>query len=112
MKEDGWNTDPFELFIDDSGRMFGRGSTDDKGPILGWLNVLQAHKELRLDLPVNLKFCFEGMEESGSVGLDELIASEKDGFFKGVDAMCIVRISSFIHKLSDTICELSLTTIG
>lgn len=28
-KEDGWNTEPFELSEKD-GRMFGRGSSDDK----------------------------------------------------------------------------------
>jgi acetylornithine deacetylase/succinyl-diaminopimelate desuccinylase-like protein len=33
--------------------------------------------------------CFEGMEESGSEGLDELIEKEKDAFFKGVDCACI-----------------------
>ena len=42
-----------------------------------------------IELPVNLKFCFEGMEESGSVGLDALIEKEKDNFFAGVDACCI-----------------------
>ncbi len=54
----------------------GRGSTDDKGPILGWLNVLQYHAENQKELPVNIKFCFEGMEESGSEGLDELVEKE------------------------------------
>lgn len=33
--------------------------------------------------------CFEGMEESGSEGLDDLITAEKDKFFKGVDCVCI-----------------------
>lgn len=65
--------------------------------MLGWVNVLQAHHELGLPLPVNLKFVFEGMEESGSEGLDDLIAQEgKDGgFLAGVDAVCIVSL----HKL-------------
>lgn len=77
--------------------MFGRGSTDDKGPILGWLNVLEAHHTLNIPLPVNMRFCFEGMEESGSEGLDEFIASEAKkgdkGWFDGVDCVCIVRLS-------------------
>ena len=55
------------------GKLFGRGSTDDKGPVLCWLNCIEAHQELGLEIPVNLKFCFEGMEESGSEGLDDLI---------------------------------------
>lgn len=74
--------------------MFGRGSTDDKGPIMGWLNVLEAHHKLSLELPVNMRFCFEGMEESGSEGLDDFIAAEAkkgaNGWFGGVDAICIV----------------------
>lgn len=72
-----------------SGRLFGRGSTDDKGPIMGWLNVIEAHRQLGIDLPVNLKFCFEGMEESSSVGLDDLVRKHKGDFFQGTDAICI-----------------------
>ncbi|KAG2134128.1 hypothetical protein DEU56DRAFT_950402 [Suillus clintonianus] len=91
---DGWNTDPFTLVVDkDSDRLIGRGSTDDKGPILGWLNVVEAHKNLGIPMPVNVRFCFEGMEENGSEGLDECIQEEvkkgKDGWFDGVDCVCI-----------------------
>ena len=56
--------------------------------------MLEAHKTLGLELPVNVRFCFEGMEESGSVGLDGLIQSETAkgdaSFFCGVDCVCIV----------------------
>ncbi|TFY83237.1 hypothetical protein EWM64_g777 [Hericium alpestre] len=91
---DGWTHPPFKLTRDEStGRLYGRGSSDDKGPILGWVNVLQAHHDLKIPLPVNLRFCFEGMEESGSEGLDEFILAEvkkgKDGWFDGVDCVCI-----------------------
>ena len=77
-----------------TGKLIGRGSTDDKGPIMGWLNVLEAHHTLGLPLPVNMRFCFEGMEENGSEGLDDLIQSEAakgdSGYFGGVDCVCIV----------------------
>ena len=33
-QEDGWDTDPFVLTEVD-GKLYGRGSTDDKGPVLG-----------------------------------------------------------------------------
>ncbi|KAK6329772.1 Cys-Gly metallodipeptidase [Orbilia brochopaga] len=89
FKEDGWDSAPFELTVDKQGRMFGRGSTDDKGPVLGWLNVIEAHKKAGLELPVNLLMCFEGMEESGSEGLEELIKKEAKGFYKDTDAVCI-----------------------
>lgn len=44
---------------------------------------------LSQEIPVNLRFCLEGMEESGSEGLDELIFAQKDKFFKDVDYVCI-----------------------
>jgi Cys-Gly metallodipeptidase DUG1 len=88
-KEDGWATEPFELTVDDKGRMFGRGSTDDKGPVLGWLNAIEAHQKAGVDFPVNLLMCFEGMEEYGSEGLDDFIKAEAGKFFKDADAVCI-----------------------
>ena len=80
-KDDGWDTDPFTLTeIDD--KLFGRGSTDDKGPALSWLWVVEAHQALGIELPVNLKLIYEGMEESGSIGMFETILSEsKPGKF-------------------------------
>jgi len=80
--DDGWDTEPFTL-ADRDGKLYGRGSTDDKGPVLGWVNVVEAYKDLGRELPVNLKICLEGMEENGSEGLEELIISRKDTFFKG-----------------------------
>lgn len=88
-KSDGWATEPFELKVDEKGRMFGRGSTDDKGPVLGWLNAIEAHQKAGIDFPVNLLMCFEGMEEYGSEGLEEFIIAEKDKYFKDADAVCI-----------------------
>ncbi|XP_022649269.1 cytosolic non-specific dipeptidase-like [Varroa jacobsoni] len=89
LKEDGWDTEPFVLTEKD-GKLYGRGATDDKGPVLGWLHVIEAYKATKTPLPVNLKFCFEGMEESGSEGLDELLLSMKGGdFLNKVDHVCI-----------------------
>ena len=90
-KEDGWASEPFTLTVDGQGRMFGRGSTDDKGPVLGWLNAIHAHQAAGVEFPVNLLMCFEGMEEYGSEGLDEFIEKEAkdDGFFASADAVCV-----------------------
>ncbi|KAI3385352.1 hypothetical protein SNEBB_009604, partial [Seison nebaliae] len=87
-KEDGWDTDPFKLIIK-NGKMFGRGSTDDKGPVIGWINAIEVIHQQKMDIPVNLKFVFEGMEESGSEGLEEILISEKDKFLKDVDYVVI-----------------------
>ena len=88
-KDDGWVTEPFELTIDEKGRMYGRGSTDDKGPVFGWLNAIEAHQKAGIDFPVNLLMCFEGMEEYGSEGLDAFINAEAKKFFADADAICI-----------------------
>ena len=88
-KDDGWSTEPFELTVDEKGRMLGRGATDDKGPVLCWLNAIEAHKKAGMDFPVNLLMCFEGMEEYGSEGLDDFIHAEAKKFFADADAVCI-----------------------
>ena len=42
--------------------MYGRGSTDDKGPALGWIHALEGYRACGIDVPLNIKFCFEGEE--------------------------------------------------
>lgn len=54
LVEDGWDTDPFEL-VEKDGKLFGRGSTDDKGPVLCWIHALQAYQAIGEKIPVNLK---------------------------------------------------------
>ena len=89
-KDDGWDSDPFVLTERDD-KLYGRGSTDDKGPALSWLWAIQAHRTLGVELPVNVKLMFEGMEESGSVGMFEAISmlSKEGEFLSDVDFFCI-----------------------
>jgi len=53
-KSDGWDSEPFVLTERD-GKLYGRGSTDDKGPVLDWLNAIEAYQELNQEIPVNIK---------------------------------------------------------
>uniref|UniRef100_A0A8C9M632 Carnosine dipeptidase 1 n=1 Tax=Panthera tigris altaica TaxID=74533 RepID=A0A8C9M632_PANTA len=87
-QEDGWLTDPYTLTEVD-GKLYGRGATDNKGPVLAWINAVSAFRALEEDLPVNIKFIIEGMEEAGSVALEELVRKEKDRFFSSVDYIVI-----------------------
>lgn len=87
-KDDGWDFEPFVL-TEQGDKLYGRGSSDDKGPVLGWLNAIEAFLQTKTEIPVNLKFIFEGMEESNSTGLDEMIMARKDTFLKDVDFVCI-----------------------
>jgi acetylornithine deacetylase/succinyl-diaminopimelate desuccinylase-like protein len=57
-QSDGWDTDPFVLTEKD-GKLYGRGSTDDKGPALSWLWVIEAFQALHIPLPVNVKILYE-----------------------------------------------------
>lgn len=88
LKEDGWDSEPFVL-TERNGKLYGRGASDDKGPVLGWIHALEGYKAIGEEIPVNLKFVFEGMEESGSEGLDELLEAEQGKFLDGVDYVCI-----------------------
>ncbi|KAG5446702.1 Metallopeptidase M20 [Clonorchis sinensis] len=87
-ESEAWTHDPFDMQVRD-GYLCGRGVTDDKGPVLGWINVVEAFQKTNIMLPVNLKFVIEGMEEVGSEGLHELLNELSLGFFKNVDYVAI-----------------------
>lgn len=53
-KSDGWSTEPFVL-TEKNDKLYGRGSTDDKGPVLGWLHAIEAFQNTGTEMPVNLK---------------------------------------------------------
>ena len=74
---DLWNHPPFEPHIQD-GRIYARGATDDKGNLFIPLVVVEAMLKTSGELPVNLKFFFEGQEEIGSPQLPDFIAGHKE----------------------------------
>jgi acetylornithine deacetylase/succinyl-diaminopimelate desuccinylase-like protein len=74
---DEWETDPFEPVIRGD-RMVARGAADDKGQIHIHLSAAEALLATRGTLPINLRFVFEGDEESSSVGLDAWLAVNRD----------------------------------
>ena len=71
---DLWNTDPFEPVMQD-GRLFGRGSGDNKAGVVVHYNVV---KELLKDLPVNIKVFIEGEEEIGSPTMSSFIEQNRE----------------------------------
>ncbi|KAJ8411545.1 hypothetical protein AAFF_G00163530 [Aldrovandia affinis] len=86
--EDGWATEPYNL-TDINGNLYGRGASDNKAPVLAWIHTVEAYQALGIELPVNVKFVIEGMEETGSNGLDAMIVSKNDTFFADVDYIVI-----------------------
>lgn len=67
-----WQADPFEPTIRDD-RMYGRGTSDNKGQHLAQLWALRATLAAHGELPVNVKVLIEGEEEIGSPHLAELV---------------------------------------
>jgi acetylornithine deacetylase/succinyl-diaminopimelate desuccinylase-like protein len=72
-----WTTPPFEPQIRD-GEVFARGASDNKGQCFYTILALKALLKMHKQLPVNIKFLIEGEEESGSVGLSQILDSKKE----------------------------------
>jgi len=72
--------DPFELWLSDPFKpevrgqnLYGRGTSDDKGPLFAHVKAVEAYLKTSGKLPVNIKFIIEGEEEVGSPSLDPFI---------------------------------------
>lgn len=72
-----WETDPFDPQIRD-GKIYARGATDDKGNLWATVMAVQSLVECRIDIPINLKFLFEGEEEIGSPNFKAYIEENRD----------------------------------
>ncbi|MDR1765830.1 MAG: M20/M25/M40 family metallo-hydrolase [Lachnospiraceae bacterium] len=65
-----WVSDPFGAEIRD-GKLWARGATDNKGSLLSRLLAVKAYQEVYGQVPLNVKFIYEGEEEIGSPHLGE-----------------------------------------
>jgi acetylornithine deacetylase/succinyl-diaminopimelate desuccinylase-like protein len=74
---DEWTSPPFEPVVRD-GRIYARGSADDKGQILMHVKALEAHLRTSGKLPVNVIVLAEGEEEIGSPNLLPFVERWKD----------------------------------
>src|SRR5262249_17529370 len=72
-----WASDPWKLTARD-GRLFGRGSADDKGAITAQLGAVGAFLKTHGKLPVNVKMVVEGEEEVGSANLLGFFKEQKE----------------------------------
>src|SRR6266545_2928863 len=89
-----WETAPFDPFVRD-GRVVGRGAADDKGQLHMHLKAAEALLTTRGRLPINLRYVFEGEEESSAISLPGWLDANRDrlaadavvisdtGFFEG-----------------------------
>lgn len=72
-----WNSPPFEPVVN-GGKIYARGSSDDKGQVFAHIKAVEAYQKTNGKLPVNIKFMIEGEEECGSNNLDVFIRKHRD----------------------------------
>lgn len=72
-----WESPPFEPAIR-NGKLFARGSSDNKGQFYAHVKGIEAHLREHGKLPVNVKLLIEGEEEISSVHLEDFIKKNKD----------------------------------
>ena len=71
-----WTSPPFEPTVRD-GRIYARGSVDDKGQLFLHVKALEAYLAVRGSLPINVIVLAEGEEEVGSVNLADFVEAKK-----------------------------------
>ncbi len=77
-----WETPPFEATVR-NGKIFGRGTADNKGPHAVSVVALANLLARRPDLPLRVTFVFEGEEEIGSTHFREFLDAHAGEFSEG-----------------------------
>src|SRR3954470_8542524 len=74
---DEWKTPPFVPTIRD-GKLYARGAADDKGQLFCLLKAYEAVLDANGRPPLNVRFVFEGEEESGGRVIYDLLRSQPE----------------------------------
>ncbi|MDK3072966.1 M20/M25/M40 family metallo-hydrolase [Sedimentitalea sp. JM2-8] len=88
---DLWDRDPFDPEVQDTptGRVIrGRGSADDKGQLMTFIEACRAWKAVHGSLPCKLTFFLEGEEESGSPSLVPFMREHADELKTDLALIC------------------------
>ncbi len=76
---DLWDDPPFSGKIKGN-KIFGRGSSDDKGELITRIKAVEAFLKTTGDVPCNVKFVIEGEEETGSAHIDNYLKKYQKKF--------------------------------
>ena len=75
---EGWmETEPFQPVIK-NGKLYGRGTADDKGPAVAALYAMRAVKELNIPVSKNARLILGTDEECGSSDIEQYYAKEPE----------------------------------
>jgi acetylornithine deacetylase/succinyl-diaminopimelate desuccinylase-like protein len=86
-----WGHDPFEPFIEDRNGIKvirGRGTSDDKGQLMTFMEACRAWIAVHGELPCKITFLFEGEEETGSPSLVPFMEANKDELKADLALIC------------------------
>lgn len=100
---DLWTSPPFEPEVRD-GRIYARGSVDDKGQLFLHIKALEAHLGTRKVLPCNVVVIAEGEEEVGSENLEAFVERERK--LLAADAVVISDSSMFAEGMPSILSSL------
>ena len=89
---DKWETPPFEPKIAETREgkkiILGRGSSDDKGQVMTFVEACRAWKAATGELPVGVTLMIEGEEECGSINLSAFLDEAKDELAADAALVC------------------------
>ncbi|WP_116130845.1 M20/M25/M40 family metallo-hydrolase [Tropicimonas sp. IMCC34043] len=88
---DLWDTPPFEPELQDGphGKLIrGRGTSDDKGQLMTFVEAARAWIAVHGSLPLPVTFFFEGEEESGSPSLVPFLKENADELTRDLVLIC------------------------
>ena len=86
-----WDRDPFDPALEETpaGKVIrGRGSSDDKGQLMTFVEACRAWKAEHGSLPCKITFFFEGEEESGSPSLVPFMQENADELRSDIALIC------------------------
>ncbi len=84
---DLWNSPPFEPTVKE-GRIYARGIVDDKIGVYACLKAVESFLKTDGNLPVNMRFLFEGEEETGSPSAREFLRNHPERVECDVMVIC------------------------
>ena len=86
-----WDRDPFDPALEDTAKgkvIRARGSSDDKGQLMTFVEACRAWKEVHGSLPCRITFFFEGEEESGSPSLIPFMKENAEELTADIALIC------------------------
>ncbi|MDA7424148.1 M20/M25/M40 family metallo-hydrolase [Thalassococcus lentus] len=86
-----WDRDPFDPAIEETAKgkvIRGRGSSDDKGQLMTFVEACRTWKAEHGTLPCRITFFFEGEEESGSPSLIPFLKENADELKADIALIC------------------------